>query len=130
MTRLSISALTIVCWLMMILSVSHLGAQEALDPNTVVPITLPNLGEPFLNPPELAGQSGFFWTRFGTEQAVMAMKEIPILQDEITKIEKAGTEQAVKLDQVQSLTGWFQLGCVVLPLLAILIEEIRHAPVR
>lgn len=122
------------CWLLcigLILTLCPMLCQaqssSTLDPNTVEPITLPQLGDPYQGPADLAGQTGFFWTRFATEQAVEALKTVPILQSEITSLTEAGSMEAVKADQVKSTIRYYQIACILFPLAAILIEEIRHA---
>jgi hypothetical protein len=105
-------------------------SQDALDPSTVLPITLPHLGEPFVGPAILAGQSGFFWTRLGTEQAVEAMTEVPILQKEVNDEITAGNEATKKADEANMKASLFGIGCIILPILAVIVDEATYGTIH
>lgn len=104
--------------LMMISSGSALSCwaddSGTLPPETVEPITLPQIGEPFVGPGKLAGESGFFWTRFGTEEAIIAMKEVPILQEQVRALEDLGAKQAKQIEDESFWTTLKVIGGVVL----------------
>lgn len=123
---------TVILALILISSGALSGQSNMPEGNStsLAPVTAITLPSPFPSYPDLAGQSGFFWTRSATESATLALASIPIKDKEISDLKALGEKQSIKLDaQAQTINNL--VGITIVAVLATFVaDEVYHATAK